>query len=166
MTTIDQLDARLLGLLVRNARAGIAEIATTLGVARNTVHSRLQRLTDAGILTGFQPTIDLERAGVGVQAFLALEIDQGRLQGVIAALAEIPHVLEVHATTGREDLLVRVATDSHPSLQRLVEQVVELPGVVHSNTTLALTTPLTYRVYPLIELLSTGSGSGRATPRV
>jgi DNA-binding Lrp family transcriptional regulator len=165
MITLDQLDGRLLSLLSTNARAGIAEISATLGIARNTVHSRLRRLTDAGILAGFQPTIDLEKAGLGVQAFLALEIDQGQLQHIIAALADMPYVLEVHATTGREDLLVRVATDSHPSLQRLVETVVELPGVVHSNTTLALTTPLPYRVHPLIELLTIDSGTGRATPR-
>ena len=164
LLSIDKLDVALLGALTRDARAGVVELSARLGVARNTVQSRLRRLEEDGLLIGFRPDLDLERAGIDVVAFVALEIVQGRLQDVIAELATVPEVLEVHATTGREDLLVRVATITQASLQDLIEQILSIPGVSHSSTTLALTTPLTYRVQPLLEKLSRDATWGRSTP--
>lgn len=164
MLNIDRLDARLLEALSRDARVGIGELASALGVARNTVQARLRRLTDAAVLRGFQPDIDLAEVGVAVQAFVALEVRQSELSAIARSMADIPEVLEVHATTGREDLLVRVATVSQADLQHLVEQIVSLPGVRHSSTTLALTTPLPYRITPLLRALTERSGWGRATP--
>jgi DNA-binding Lrp family transcriptional regulator len=150
--------------LSRDARIGIGELAAVLGVARNTVQARLRRLCDSRLLRGYRPDLDLAAIGIGVQGFLALEIDQGRLQTIVQALSAMPEVLEAHATTGRQDLLVRVATDTQPSLQRLIERVVALPGVRHSSTALTLTTPLTYRIDPLLHAFTRTAGSGRATP--
>ena len=164
MFSLDRLDVALIGALSRDARTGVVDLATSLGVARNTVQARLRRLEEGGVLRGFRPDLDLEGAGVSVEAFMALEINQGELQTVVAELGRVPEVLEIHATTGREDLLVRVATVSHPSLQVLVERVVGIRGVFHCSTTLALTTPLAYRVQPLIEKLSEDATWGRATP--
>lgn len=164
MLNIDRLDARLLSALSRDSRVGIGELASALGVARNTVQARLRRLTEAKVLRGYRPDIDLAAVGIAVQAFVALEIHQSELRAIAHTLGEIPEVLEVHATTGREDLLVRVATSTQADLQRLVEQIVSLNGVMHSSTTLALTTPLPYRIEPLLDALTERAGWGRATP--
>jgi DNA-binding Lrp family transcriptional regulator len=164
LLNIDRLDARLLSLLSRDARVGVGELSVSLGVARNTVQARLRRLTESKLLRGFRPDIDFAAVGIGVQGFLALEIDQGQLRSIVRALADIPEVLEAHATTGREDLLVRVATETQSSLQLLIERVVALRGVRHSSTTLALTTPLPFRIDPLLQELTQRAGSGRATP--
>jgi DNA-binding Lrp family transcriptional regulator len=164
LLSVDRLDVELLEMLARDARAGVVELASTLGISRNTVQSRLRRLEEGGVLAGYRPHFDLEKAGVAVQAFLGLEVQQGRLASIVQALADIPQVLEVHATTGREDLLVRVATETQAGLQRLIEQIVVIPGVVHSTTTLALTTPLPYRAVPLLKDMTRNAGWGRSTP--
>jgi DNA-binding Lrp family transcriptional regulator len=164
MLTIDQLDAELIGLLTADARTGIVELAAALGVTRNTIQSRIKRLDESGLIRGFRPDIDLSLAGIDVHAFIALETEQGQLTPVVAALREIAEVLEVHATTGREDLLVRVATETHASLQELIELVVSIDGVSHTSTTLALTTPLPYRTQPLLQSLTRTAGWGRSTP--
>lgn len=164
MLTIDQLDARLIGLLTADARAGVVELAAKLGVTRNTVQSRIKRLEDTGLIRSFRPEVDLPLAGIGVQAFLALELEQGYISSVIETLKGFPEVLEIHATTGREDLLVRVATHDHASLMELIEKVLDLEGVWHSSTTVALTTPLPYRTQPLLEAITSDAGWGRSTP--
>ncbi|MBZ4521866.1 Lrp/AsnC family transcriptional regulator [Mycobacterium avium] len=166
MITVDRLDVRLLEVLTRDGRAGVGEIASELGIARNTVQSRLRRLEEAGVMTGFRPALDLAQAGITTQAFIGLEVQQGRLARIVAALARIPYVLEVHATTGREDLLIRVATVSQADLQDLIERIVAIDGVVHSTTTLALTTPLAYRAMPLLNEITRGAGWGRSTPSI
>lgn len=164
MLGIDRLDVKLLEMLARDARMGVVELASTLGISRNTVQSRLRRLEQGGLLVGYRPEIDLAQAGIATQAFIGLEVQQGRLSSIVDALAEIPQVLEIHATTGREDLLVRVASQTQAALQQLIEQIVAVPGVVHSTTTLALTTPLPYRVVPLLKDMARDAGWGRSTP--
>lgn len=163
MLTIDELDVELLRVLERDARTGVVELTTILGVARNTVQSRIKRLEKAGLLAGYRPAFDLAQVGLVVQAHIALETEQGSLTSIIESLVAIPQVLEVHTTTGREDLLVRVATATQPDLQKLIEHVVSFPGVVHSSTSLTLTTPLPYRAVPLLAEVTRDSGWGRST---
>ncbi|AFC47828.1 Lrp/AsnC family transcriptional regulator [Mycobacterium intracellulare] len=165
MFSIDRLDVDLLEMLARDARAGVLELASRLGISRNTVQSRLKRLEEGGLVAGYRPELDLARIGIATQAFIGLEVQQGRLGPIVEALIGVPQVLEIHATTGREDLLVRVATETQAGLQQLIEQVVGIPGVVHSTTTLALTTPLTFRAVPLLKDMTRNAGWGRSTPK-
>lgn len=165
MLSIDRLDVELLEMLGTDARTGVVELATRLGISRNTVQARLRRLEEGGLLTGYRPELVLERAGVSVLAFIGLEVQQGRLTSIVDALTSMPQVLEIHATTGREDLLVRVATETQAELQQLIEAIVGIAGVVHSTTTLALTTPLPYRAVPLLKHLTRDAGWGRSTPK-
>lgn len=164
MSSIDRLDADLLAVLSEDPRAGVTEIATRLGVTRNTVQARLARLTDSGVLQGFSARVDLARLGLGVVAFLHLELSQGALGSVVEALHELPHVLEVNATTGRSDLVVRVAAEGNPELQAVLQDVFSIPGVVRTVTDVALTTPVAYRVDPLLHALTRDRGRGRAQP--
>lgn len=163
MSTIDRLDGELLRLLSRNARAGVVELASALGVTRHTVQSRLSRLEERGVLRGFIPQVDLAATGAPIEAFAALALEQAELDHVLDLLAAMPEVLEVHATTGREDLLVRVATTDLARLQLVIQQIVALPGVSNSNTSVALSTPLPYRVAPLLESVTRHAGWGRST---
>lgn len=163
MARIDRLDGELISLLEQDARQSIGDLADRLGVSRNTVQARLRRLSEAGLLRGFSPRLNLEEAGISVEAFAALALDQGKLDDVIKLLAAIPEVMEIHATSGREDLLVRLGAVSHAELQDLIQRIVGLPGVGHSNTTLALTTPLPYRVGPLLGKVTKDAGWGRST---
>lgn len=165
MTSLDRLDLEILRTLTNDARTGVVEMSTALGVSRNTVQSRVRRLEQSGVLTGYQPCVDLAAAGLPVQAFVALEINQVGMSAVVNGLSRIPQVLEVHATTGREDLLLRVAAGTQAELQELVERILAVPGVVHSSTTLALTTPLPYRVIPLLQESTRDAGWGRSTPK-
>lgn len=163
MITIDRLDAAILGRLNDNARLGVAEIAGRLRVARNTVQARLRRLDDNGVITSFRPEVDLEAAGIEVQAFVGLELDQRRLSDVVEALTEIPHVLEVNTQAGREDLLVRIAAPTRTELQEVVTRIIHIDGVRHTTTTMIVSTPLRYRTQPVIDEVTKSAGFGRST---
>lgn len=163
MSRIDRLDGELISQLEQDARQGIGDLADRLGVSRNTVQARLRRLSESGLLRGFSPRMNLVEAGISVEAFAALALDQGKLDDVVDLLAEIPEVMEIHTTSGREDLLVRIGALSHADLQDTVQRILGLPGVGHSNTTLALTTPLSYRVGPLLGKVTRDAGWGRST---
>lgn len=157
---IDALDSALLAELARDPRAPILELAQRLGVARNTVQARMKRLEGSGAVRGYAPDVDLAAVGFGVHAFLGVELDQNKMDDIVEALREFPNVLEVHATTGRADLLVRIAARSQQDLLGIIQRVHSVPGVKHTETMLALATPIEYRSLPLVEQLTKQPGDG------
>jgi DNA-binding Lrp family transcriptional regulator len=164
MPTIDRLDVELLSRLIANARVGVAELASGLGVSRTTVQHRMSRLAEEGILVGFQPIIDFTVIGMPVQALVSLEIDQREMPTIINGLRGLPEVLEVRIQAGREDLLVHVAIASLEELQRLTAAIVELGGVHKTISTFTVFTPIPYRILPLLGEITKDAGWGRSTP--
>ena len=161
-SSIDRLDAELLGLLGEDPRIGVMELSERLGVTRNTVQARLTRLTETGVVAGHLPQVDLAAIGLPVAAQLNVELAQGALDDVVARLVEMPHVLEVHTTTGGADLVVRLAAADNAQLLTLVQEIHAIPGVQRTTTVVLLTTPVRLRVQPLLDHMTGSSGRGRA----
>jgi DNA-binding Lrp family transcriptional regulator len=153
----DALDAQLVQLLRDEPRVGVLEASRRLGVARGTVQARLDRMQARGVITGFGPDIDPAALGYGVTAFVTLEIRQaGGHDPVARGLAVIPEVLEVHTITGAGDMLCRVVAETNADLQRVIDVIVDVAGVVRASTVIALATPLPYRVLPLVRAAASG----------
>jgi DNA-binding Lrp family transcriptional regulator len=164
VSTIDRLDVEILSRLSANARIGIAELSADLGVSRTTVQFRLRRLEEVGILVGFRPVIDLAAVGVPIQAMVTLEIDQRVMAPIVRGLQQLPEVLEVRIQAGREDLLVHVAIPSLEDLQELTAAIVQIDGVRKTTSTFTVSTPIPYRVEPLLRKTTRDAGWGRSTP--
>lgn len=152
-TGIDELDARLLTAMAAAPRAGVMELARQLGVARGTIQARLDKLQARRVVTGFGPDLHLESLGYEVLAFVTLEIAQGRLADVVAHLANIPEVIEAHSTTGPGDLHCRMVARTNEHLQEVLNEVLEVTGIVRTSTQIALTEQVPARVLPLIRQL-------------
>jgi DNA-binding Lrp family transcriptional regulator len=151
----DSVDVRLIELLAAEPRVGVLEASRRLGVARGTVQARLDRLQARGVITGYGPDVDPAALGHGVTAFVTLEIRQaGGHDPVAARLALIAEVLEVHTITGVGDMLCRVVARSNADLQRVIDAIVAVDGVVRTSTVIALATPVRYRVLPLLRAAS------------
>jgi DNA-binding Lrp family transcriptional regulator len=149
--TIDQLDARLLSLLAAEPRLGVLECSRRLGVARGTVQARLDRMLARGVITGFGPEVSPAALGYDVMAFVTMEIRQvAGHEPVAHRLARIPEVLEAHTITGGSDLICRVVARSNADLQRVIDQIVDVQGVLRTSSVIALDTPVPYRVMPLV----------------
>ena len=158
---IDELDARLIELLTAEPRVGVLEASRRLRVARGTIQARLDRLQARGVVTGYGPDIDPAALGHGVSAFVTLEIRQaGGHDPVAERLADIPEVLEVHTITGAGDMLCRVVARTNADLQRVIDAIVGVAGVVRASTVIALATPVPYRVLPLVRSVA-GLKAGR-----
>ena len=148
---MDDLDVALLRLFSAEPRIGVLEASRRLGVARGTVQSRLDRLTERGILAGWAPTLDPAALGYPVTAFLTLQLRQGIGHDVVAAHLEgIAEVTEAHTITGEGDMWVRVVARSNADLQRVIDAVLAHEGIVRSTTVIALDTQIRPRVLPLV----------------
>lgn len=148
--TIDELDGRLIAALSANPRIGIQELSNRLGIARATVYSRLEKLDTSGVLTGFGPSIDFDKIGYGVTAFITIELQQGRFGDVVPVLEAMPQVIEAHALAGEGDIICRVVARSNDHLMEVVQEILSTPGVRRSRTAISLEQFISHRSLPLV----------------
>jgi len=139
---IDDLDRDVITALRRGQRATITDIARATGLARGTVQTRLAGLVSSGTIRGFGPELAAAPIGYPVTSFTALSIAQGAHDRVIAGLELLPEVLEVHVTTGRGDLLLRIVARSNDHLHALIQRIVAIDGVVRTDSQIALAEPV------------------------
>ena len=102
------------------------------------MQARLERLEQDGVVSGYGPDVELAEAGYPVLAFATLEIAQGRLDEVTAAMAAIPSVVEAYRHHRPGDVHCRLAATSHEDLQRVLIEVSQIPGVARSTSVVAL----------------------------
>ncbi len=146
-------DHALIGELREATRPNVLHLSRALGQARNTVQARLDRLHNDGVITGYEPVIDLAALGYNVLAFTTLEISQGQERSVLDGLAAITEVLETHKITGPGDLLCRIVARSNEHLHEVLEQMLTLPGIARMTSALALTSPI-QTMHPSADVVS------------
>jgi len=140
MPELDSLDLSLLRGLREHPRAGALQLSRLTRVARATVQARLDRMEQAGVITGYGPDVDVAAAGFPVRALVTLEIAQGALDQVTADLTAIPGVLEAYAVTGSADVVATVAAQSHADLQQTLLRIDSSPAVARSISSIVLST--------------------------
>lgn len=160
--TLDALDLTILRMLKEHPRVGVLELSRRVKVARATVQARLQKMEDAGIVTGYGPDVDLSAAGQAVQAFVTLEIAQGALEDVRGDLEAIPGVIEAYATTGEGDVWCRVAGASHGELQSTLLALNGSASVARSMSVVVLSVIVPPRVLPLLDSAVSRAAATRA----
>lgn len=148
---IDELDSRLIAELRAQPRLGLLEISRRLGVARGTVHARLAKLEQRGVITGFGPEVDPVELGHRLEAFVLLELTQGRLAEAVEALEVTPEVLEADAVSGPQDLICRVAARDTEHLQEIVNRLLATTAINRSTSYVVLSRPIRPRVQPLVD---------------
>jgi DNA-binding Lrp family transcriptional regulator len=127
---IDSVDRALLAAVVEDARISLTDLADKVNVSRSTAHTRLQRLRDEKVITGFTARIDPQALGLGVAALVFVDIEQHDWRGLRADLAAIPGVEYLAMCAGRFDLMLIARAESIPALRDvLLEQIQRLPGV-------------------------------------
>jgi DNA-binding Lrp family transcriptional regulator len=157
---IDELDARLVAELRAHPRLGLLETSRRLGVARGTVQARLRKLEGRGVVIGYGPEVDPAELGHPIQAFVMLELTQGRLAAAVEALEATPEVLEVDAVSGPQDLICRIAARDTEHLQEIVNTLLAAEGIQRSTSYIVLSRPISPRVQPLVDAV----GRGRPAP--
>lgn len=151
MPTVDPTDARLLLALADHPRATVLALAETLGISRNTVQARLQRLERDGVLTSFERRIDPTALGYPLTAFVQVRVVQQMLAEVSDALSGVPEVVEVLGISGDSDLMVRVVARDGDDLYRIAGVLLATAGVERTSTSLVMRTLVPHRLTPLLE---------------
>ncbi|WP_406659718.1 Lrp/AsnC family transcriptional regulator [Methanolobus sp. ZRKC3] len=134
---MDEVDIAILSYLSGNSRMHSTEIASNMGVATSTVHKRIERMRDAGVIREFTIKIDPSVVGLNITTFIGVNMDSSKRINIINKLKKIDDVLEIHELLEPYDILIKVQTFDIHSLKENVLQVLgEMDGVKESTSIL------------------------------
>jgi Lrp/AsnC family leucine-responsive transcriptional regulator len=136
---MDALDHTIIASLTKDGRMPYSRIAEEAGVATTTVHQRVRRLTERGVIAGTRVKVDWEALGLPVTAAISVTAPDDRpLKEVADGLSSIPFVYSCYAVSGEFDLLVMVRARSSNHLGELLEGIRQhAPGRTRANVVLA-----------------------------
>ncbi len=138
---LDDTDRAILRILQADARTPFSEIARRIDMSSATVHDRVGRMEDAGVIEGYHASINTKAVGYGVSALVGLRVEQGREEDALEQLRELEGVRAIHLTTGEWDVILRVIAEDTDALRELMfDGIANMDGFSRSQTMIVLGT--------------------------
>ena len=132
---LDELDEKILKMIIGNARIPFLEIARECNVSGAAIHQRMQKLTNLGILKRAEYIVDSNKVGYETSAYIGLFLkDPVRFSGVVEALSKIPEVVECHHITGRYDLFIKLYAKNNQHLLEIIHTKLQPLGLAQTET--------------------------------
>jgi DNA-binding Lrp family transcriptional regulator len=145
MVQITQKDEELLALLRADSREPVASLARKLGLSRTTVQDRLRRLEASGVIASYSLKLSRDIEQGGFRAYVTLAVEPRRQIEVARHLTRLAQVETLHSVSGKFDLIAQVKTASSEAMDRLIDDMGQLPGISRIETSVILSTKLDRR---------------------
>ncbi len=150
---LDRTDIQLLGALQGEGRLTNAELAERVHLSPSACLRRVQRLERDGVIAGYAARVDAERLGLGLQAFVRVQLarhDAGSIAAFTGFVEQWDEVVACHALTGDMDYLLHVAVRDLEHFSRfLLDRLLNEAGVADVNSSFVLRTVKAFRGLPL-----------------
>ncbi len=141
MNGIDKTDKLILSMLMTDAEQAYTDVAKKIGyVSGGTVHVRMKKLRDMGIVQGAHLIIDHEKLGYDICAFLGIYLDKSSLYDDVAEqLKNIPEVVEAYYTTGLYSIFAKIyCRDTNHLRDVLHDKIQKISGIQRTETFISL----------------------------
>lgn len=140
MDKVDNLDRKILNIIMNNARIPSKDVAIECGVSRAAIHQRIQRLIEMGVIVGSGYEVNPHLLGFNTCTYVGVKLEKGSLyRGVVNELENIPEVVECHFTTGPYSMLIKVyARDNRHLMELLNDRIQHIRGVTETETLISL----------------------------
>lgn len=137
---LDEIDTKIIEILMKNARASLEEISEQLKVSKSTVHYRIRKLKENGIIEGFTTKINYKKLGYEIFALSCVKAKyhQQSLETVASKIRELEGVENVYVILGEMDFFVMIRAKDKDQLKNIVEKMIALPEIDHSSTYLII----------------------------
>jgi Lrp/AsnC family transcriptional regulator for asnA, asnC and gidA len=119
---LDETDLRILKVLEEDARTPFTAIGEILGISDATVHIRVRKMTEEGVITGYRVEVDDDLLGRAT-GFVMIDVRPGSLRKVVEELLKDSRLLEVYEVHGPSDLIAKVRTDNIGGLREVTTRI-------------------------------------------
>jgi Lrp/AsnC family transcriptional regulator for asnA, asnC and gidA len=136
---LDELDHQILDMLIENTRIPFTDIAKHLVISAGTVHVRVKKMEDAGIITGSTLSLDYEKLGYSFIAYVGVFLNNtSNTTFVIQRINEIPFVTVAHITTGKFNIFCKIRAKDTKHAKDVIFMIDDIEGVYRTETMISL----------------------------
>ena len=141
---LDELDKKILEKLLSDSRTSYQEIARDLIVSGGTIHVRINKMKEAGVIKGSKLVLDVGKLGLEFQAFVGINLVNARdYKTVLEKLKDFPEIVEVHYTTGGFSLFAKTLTKNSKEFHLfLIEKLQSIQEIQSTETIISLDNPV------------------------
>jgi len=137
---IDKTDLKIIEILIEDAKKPFTEVAKRAFVSQGTVHVRMNKLQEAGIVEKTTLKINYAKLGYDVTAFIGIYLQKSSLyEQVLEKLKDIPEITNVHYTTGNWSMFVKIHCRDTAHLKEVLhEKMQQVEGIERTETIISL----------------------------
>ncbi len=137
---IDNVDLKILSLLAEDAKMPYTEVAKKVFVSGGTVHVRMRKMEEMGIVQGTTLNMDYSKMGYDITAFLGIYLEKSSLYDtVIQHLKDIPEIVKIHYTTGNYNIFVKMHCKDTKHLKDVLHDKIQtIEGIERTETIISL----------------------------
>lgn len=147
---IDKLDKEIITEFIKDASTPYSDVAKKLIVSGGTIHVRMNKLTEMGIVKGTELKLDYQKLGYDITAFIGIYLEKGSMYNKVADdLRKINEVAELHYTTGSYSMFAKlVCRNTHNLREVLNEKVQSIKGIERTETFISLEESIRRQLVP------------------
>ena len=136
---LDELDQKIIQLLVKNARMSYSDIGEKIGISRVAVKARIQALENKGIIEEYTTIINPQKINGAVSCYFEIETKPDSFKEVTDIFNKNNIVTQIYRVTGRDKLHVHAVASSNEEMERFLHDVIDtLPGVLSCSCNIIL----------------------------
>jgi Lrp/AsnC family transcriptional regulator for asnA, asnC and gidA len=137
---IDELDLKLLQCMIANADRSYAEIGEELHVSQGTIHVRMKKLTELGVVNHKMINVNLKKIGFDVVAFIGVYLEKSSLYDSVASqLKNIPQIVRLNYTTGSYSMFIEIVCKDIDQLRKVLhDDLQKVKGIERTETLISL----------------------------
>lgn len=136
---LDEIDHQILDMLIQNTRVPFTDIAKKLLISAGTVHVRVKKMEEAGIITGSSLSVDYEKLGYSFIAYVGIFLQKTSLtKFVLERINDIPYVTVAHITTGKFNIFCKIRAKDTQHAKDVIFMIDDIEGVYRTETMISL----------------------------
>ena len=136
---LDEIDHQILDMLIDNSRVPFTDIAKKLLISAGTVHVRVKKMEDAGIIKGSSLTLDYKKLGYSFIAYVGVFLQNtSQTTFVLERINEIPFVTVAHITTGKFNIFCKIRARNTEHAKDVIFMLDDIEGVYRTETMISL----------------------------
>ncbi|MGB0974539.1 MAG: Lrp/AsnC family transcriptional regulator [Flavobacteriaceae bacterium] len=136
---LDEIDHQILDMLIQNTRVPFTDIAKKLLISAGTVHVRVKKMEEAGIITGSSLSVDYEKLGYSFIAYVGVFLQKTSMtKFVLERINQIPYVTVAHITTGKFNIFCKIRAKDTQHAKDVIFMIDDIDGVYRTETMISL----------------------------
>ncbi len=136
---LDEVDLQILDMLIDNARTPFTEIAKKLLISAGTVHVRVRKMEESGIIKGSTLILDYDKLGYSFIAYVGIYLSKtSQTRFVLNRLEEIPYVSVAHITTGKFNIFCKIRAKNTQHAKEIIFKIDDIDGIIRTETMISL----------------------------